>query len=114
MTIHDLYAFQNVKTTMRILEDRLTVLNRYGDANAGTRTVLMDAWRELDALAAVEKAKLRAIAESVDDPVIREIITKRFLDGEQWIDIAVEVVPLDKDATRTAPLKRVERYIKNL
>lgn len=113
MTIHDLYALQNLRTTIAILMKQLDVLRRYGDANAGTEKVLIDALEQLFVLEPVEEGKLRALAESIDDPVIREIIRMRFLEGKAWVDIAVEVVPLEKDSTHTAPIKRIERFLKN-
>lgn len=113
MTIHDLYALQNVRATEAVIKNRLDALKRYGDANAGVKKVLHDALIELAELENEEEAKLRALAQSVEDRMTREIIRKRFIDGKPWVEVAAEVVPLEKDATRTAPLKRVERFLKN-
>lgn len=114
MRIQDLYRLKNVRATEQVILHRIEILDRYGEANAGAKKSLADTLSNLYRQEIEEEKRLRAFIGTVEDKEIRKIMELRFLEDLPWVEVSVEVAPLEKDSSRTAPIKKIERYLKNL
>lgn len=114
MEISELYKLRNIRATRQILSERIEALDRYGEANAGQKAALTGALANLDWQEKDEEKRLRAFIGSVEDAELRQIMDLRFLRGMPWVEISVEVTPLEKDASRNAPLMKLRRFLKTV
>lgn len=114
MEMQDLYKLRNIRATQQVLRERIDALNKYGAANDGQKAALMGALTNLFWQEEEEEKRLRSFIQGVSDPEVRQIMKMRFLDDMPWIEISVEITPLEKDATRNAPLMKIRRYLKNI
>ena len=112
MTIQELYRLKNIRATKRLLSDRIETLKRLGEENADQIEELAKTIAILSVQELAEHLRLAELIESIDDREICKIIKLRFIDDLPWIEIAAEIAPLEKDASRTVPLKKIERFLK--
>ncbi|MFQ9681945.1 MAG: hypothetical protein ACLRZH_19265 [Ruthenibacterium lactatiformans] len=59
----------------------------------------------------LEYAKLNAFINEIDDPLLRQILLSRYVDGLQWDQIAARI---GGDNTAGSVRKIAERYLKTL
>ena len=113
MTIQDLYVLKNIRATKKVILNQVETLNRFGEANAGIRKILAKALADLYEEEFKAEERLRDILKDVEDEEIRQIINLRFICGLPWVEVAAEVTPLEKDATHSAPLMKIRRFLRN-